>query len=81
MNSAPFQIIGLDLSQRRQAAAIAKRLGKSEEEYLCDLVRRDVRIKSSLDKLLKPIRDDVRKRRLTPDEFDRIIDQARGRPR
>ena len=70
--------IGLDRSQLKAVEEKVKRAGQTELEHLRQLVERDLLEDQSLDEVLKPIGDDVRKTGFTEDDVDQIVERARN---
>jgi hypothetical protein len=70
--------IGLARSQLKAVEKKVKRSGQTEPEYLRQLVERDLLEDQSIDEILRPIREDVRKKGLTEDDVDEIVERARN---
>jgi hypothetical protein len=71
-----LSIRGLKPAQLSALAKRAKDEGKSTTAFVRALIEREL-ASQTFDQLLRPIRDDFRKNGITPDQLDRLVNQAR----
>lgn len=77
MSSLSLQDIGLKPAQLRAIEKKAKGAGQSAPQYVRSLIERDLLADQSFDELLRPIREDVRKRGLSEAALEQAVRRAR----
>jgi hypothetical protein len=55
----------------------ARDAGTTAPEYLRGLIERALLAEQSFDEILRPIREDIARRGITPDHLDEIVERAR----
>ncbi|HEX4795248.1 MAG TPA: hypothetical protein VH370_15740 [Humisphaera sp.] len=83
MTASTLQTLGLKPATLRAVERNAKRSGKTMPQYVRHLIERGVLADQSFDQILRPIREDVKKKGLTEEQVDQIVARARKatRPR
>jgi len=77
MSSLSVQDLGLLPAQLRAVQKKAKHDGKTAPEYVRGLIERDLLADKNFDEILRPIREDFRKRGITEAQLDELVDRAR----
>jgi hypothetical protein len=77
MSSLSFQDIGLKPTQMKAIARRARKEGKTSSEYVRSLVERDLLAGGSFDEVLRPIREGFKKARVTEEQLDTLVTEAR----
>jgi len=77
MTTMTLQTLGLKPATLRAVERNAKRLGTTTPQYVRYLIERGVLADQSFDEILRPIRQDVRKKGLTEEQVDQIVERAR----
>lgn len=81
MSTASRRDIGLGPALLRAVEKKARRAGTTAQDYVRALVERDLLADKSFDEILRPVREDVRRRGVTPAQLDRLVERARGATR
>ena len=77
MTSLTIQDIGLPAAQLRAVERKAKGVGQTAPQYVRSLIERDLLADKTFDEILRPVREDFRKRGVTPEGLDEIVGRAR----
>jgi hypothetical protein len=77
MSSLSLQDIGLKPAQLRAIEKKAKDVGQSAPQYVRSLIERDLLADQSFDELLRPVREDVRKRGFSEAALEQAVRRAR----
>lgn len=77
MTSLSLKNLDLNPATLRAVAAKARRSGQTTPQYVRSLIERDLLADQSFDEILRPIRDDVRKKGITEEQLDQIVQRAR----
>jgi hypothetical protein len=77
MTTIAMQDIRLKPAQIRALEKKARDEGVTPPEYIRLMIERDLLAEKTFDEILRPIRDDVRRKGLTEEELDGIVDRAR----
>jgi hypothetical protein len=81
MASLTIHDIGLPPAQLRAVERKAKGAGQTAPQYVRALIERDLLADKTFDEILRPVREDFRKRGVTPEQLDVIVDRARAATR
>ena len=81
MSSLSLQDIGLRPAQLSAVRKKAKDAGTTAPEYVRALVERYLLADESFDRILRPIREDLRRNGITEKQLDELVDRARHAPR
>lgn len=81
MTSRSLQDLGLQPAQLNAVKKRARDAGTTASDYVRTLVERHLLADEPFDKLLRPIREDMRKRGTTEAQLDGIVDRARHAPK
>jgi hypothetical protein len=76
MTTLHLQDIGLRPAQLKAVEKKARRVGTSPQQYVRQLIERDLEA-PSLAAILGPIREDFKKNGVTPDQLEQIVRRAR----
>ena len=77
MTTIAMQDIRLKPAQIRALEKKARDEGVTPPGYIRLMIERDLLAEKTFDEILRPIRDDVRRKGLTEEELDGIVDRAR----
>lgn len=72
--------IQLKASQFKALEKKAREEGVTPPEYIRLMIERDLLAERTFDEILRPIREDVRRKGITEEQIDAIVDRARRAP-
>jgi hypothetical protein len=77
MTSLSLRDIRLKPAVLKAVERKARDAGTTAPEYLRGLIERALLAEQSFDEILRPIREDIARRGITPDQLDDIVERAR----